>query len=248
MPKEFQVNIKDYALTNSLAEIQLHRILKYSRRRVLSVIHIGGFDGSFDIDLAGKFRRIEIHTIEACPKNFKHLSRRIKANDKIQAYKLAITNYSGSMDFYLYLRESLKDKKLSSQSNSTFPEFLSGKEKERVKKIKIPCRMLDHFCDAAMGHDIQRIDLLRINCEGAEYKIFHPQSDCDFLKKTNIIHIFMHGKSLSFVNKKRMQGRSVINKRFKQEGFELLYGHDLTQADKFPAGHVQQIWIRKEWI
>ena len=34
----------------------------------------------------------------------------------------------------------------------------------------------------------------------------------------------------------------------RQAGFELLYGYDMTQADKFPAGHVQQIWIRKEWI
>jgi len=248
MIKEFQVNIKDYSLTKGMVEIQLKRILQYSRRRILSVIHIGGFDGSFDIELSKKFRRIKIHTIEACPKNYKHLSRRIKNNDKIEAHKLAITNYSGSMDFYLHLRQGLKDKKLSSQSNSMFSEFLSGKEKEHIKKIKIPCRMLDHFCDDIMGHDIKKIDLLRINCEGAEYKIFAKTSDCDFLKKTNIIHIFMHGKSLEFVNKKRLQGRSVINKRFKQAGFDLLYGYDLTEADKFPTGHVQQIWIRKEWI
>ncbi len=245
MPKEFQVNIKDYPLTNAMVEIQLRRILKHSKRRVLSVIHIGGFDGGFDCDLASKFRRIKIHTIEACPKNFKFLSRRIKYNDKINAYRLCITNYTGKIDFYSYLREGLKDKKLSSQSNSIFSEFLSGKEKERIKQIPIPCKKLDDF---TLGYDIDRMDLLRINCEGAEYKIFDKASDCNFLKKTNIIHIFMHGKSLEFMTKKRLQSKAVINKRFKEEGFELLYGYDMTTCNKFPTGHVQQIWIRKEWI
>ena len=61
--KELQVNIQDSPLIKNLSEIQLGRILKLFPTRKLQVVHIGGFDGAFDIELSKQFDNIKIHSI-----------------------------------------------------------------------------------------------------------------------------------------------------------------------------------------
>ena len=243
--KELQVNIQDSVLINSLPEIQLQRIQKEFKSRELSVMHIGGYDGLFDINLSKQFKNIQIHTIEACPKNYKFLKRITKNYTNIIPHNNCISNIDGKINFYLFLRKELKDNKLSSQSNSIYSNFLSGKEKQDIVTVSSKSLTITSFC---AKYKIKRLDLLRINCEGGEFSIFQKSSDMSFLEYTNIIHIFIHGKSINFLNKKRMHAKSFINQMIKKYGFELLYGYDLTKTDKYSVGHVQQIWIRKNYV
>lgn len=241
---EFQVTIQDSLLVKYLPEIQLRRIKDKFPNRKLSVIHVGAYDGLFDIQLSKQFKCIQIYSIEACPKNYKFLKRITKKHPKITTYNNCISNVDGKVNFYLYLREGLKDYKLSSQSNSLYLNFLSGKKEENIRQIQVKSLTMDSFC---RKNKIERIDLLRINCEGGEYSIFRKGSSFDFLDKVNILHIFIHGKSIEFLNKKNMAAKAYINKYIKKYKFKLLYGYDLTASEKYPVGHIQQVWVKEDY-
>ncbi len=242
--KEMQVNIVDSNLVEMLPEIQLKKIEVKFPKRKLTMIHIGGYDGDLDLIYSKTFKKIIIHTIEPCPKNYKYLKNKFDSNPKVIPYHICISDYDMLVPFYLYLRKGNIKNNLSSQSNSLFPSFHSGKDNEESRQINIFSLSLNSFC---LKNKIEKIDLLRINCEGGEFKIFSKQANLSFLDKVNIVHIFIHGKALEFLGVKKNQAKIRINQQLKHYGFELLYGYDLTKTIKYPVGHIQQIWIKNNY-
>ena len=90
-----------------------------------------------------------------------------------------------------------------------------------------------------MQNGIDKIDILMINCEGAEYGIF--DQDGEFWQKLGIVIITLH---TGWGTKEQLrQIRHRIYDRFINSGFEQLGGHEREEIDN--ADHNLEFFFQK---
>jgi FkbM family methyltransferase len=130
-----------------------------------TIVDIGANVGSFAVYAAQSNPSARVYCYEPERENFGSLTRNIGINDfedRISAFRCAVGSECGDRE--LAVTESL--------SNS-FHMAPAGANTQTV-----PCttlrRILDH-------HEFDTLDLLKLNCEGAEYEILEecPRSDLD---------------------------------------------------------------------
>jgi FkbM family methyltransferase len=199
------------------------------------IVDIGAYTGHLALKLCKNLKDYRVYCIEACKKNFKVLSNETKDDDRISSHHIAIASYDGIARFYV--AKSEKTKKGSSQANSLYKKFLESKDWARIKEKEIECMTLDTFCSE---NDIDKIDCLKINCEGCEFDIFDSPTK-KFLEITSVLYVEMHGKcnqfnSNSFCNKKK----EIIN-CLGQYNFEMISGDN----DINSKTHIRQLWVKK---
>lgn len=236
--KESEEKIMGYRQVHLIGEIQLRRIRDTFRKRQLVVLDVGSYDGIYDIRLAETFENIIVHCVEPHAENYELLKENTKPYPAIKSYKCCISNMDGKENFFVYSKEDSLHP--SPQSNGLFEDSLMPNSP--VTK-QVDSLMLSSFCSK---YEIDRIDLLRINCEGGEYKIFAGK--VGFLKRINMVHLSLHGKSPEFLSRKVMNIKRRINFFLKDSGFMIIYGYDLNTLKALPVGHISQIWIRKKFI
>jgi len=130
----------------------------------------------------------ECHLIEPFSRNCKILK-----NKGFNVNRYAIAGYNGEVS--LYYRNDRKGTKSCSIKKSQLEAY-------SLKKEKVPCITLDSFCK-----NIKQIDVLKMNCEGAEYEIF--EAPCEWLKKTTVIFLQLHA------------GQGIIMNKLENAGFVL---------------------------
>jgi len=109
---------------------------------------------------------VKIYAFEPIPMVFEKLNRNI-INENFFAYDLALSDYVGKCKFYHCLgnRGSYEFSRLSSFYNrECYSEIL----KESPAEIDVKVSTIDFFCKL---HDVNHIDLLKIDTEGAELKV-----------------------------------------------------------------------------
>ncbi|MDP2704170.1 MAG: FkbM family methyltransferase [bacterium] len=120
------------------------------------VIDIGAHIGLFSIFAATYAANGRVYAFEPAPENFRMLQRNIRLNkiSNIIPANQAVAEVSGTRDFILY--------KESTAAHS----FVFGETEER-DIIKVQTVGLDEI---VKKNDIQAIDFLKMDCEGAEYE------------------------------------------------------------------------------
>lgn len=160
------------------------------------IIDLGGHIGTFSIFISAILKnKCKIYAFEPDKINFKMLKQNLKINKItcVTAKNIAISDYKGE--------GYLKNEKTN--TDAYFLDYKSKKKNCYVSTLPI----------VAGESKIKRIDLLKIDVEGAEYKIFLHKQSLDFIKK-NVHYIFMEyhniNKRLNFSLIKK-----IIEKDFK---------------------------------
>jgi FkbM family methyltransferase len=197
---------------------------------------VGAYLGGACIPWAQMYPEAQVYGIEACPNNFELLSKKSKDIANFSACHYAVSDTTGTIDFFVSNRP---DSKGSSPSNSLFKNYLEQKSwaRKSLEKISVPSVTLDDFCQ---DHKIDKVDLLAFNCEGGEFKIFDEKSPLHFLDFTRIIVLELHGKSSGFVSEEYTQKKKDICVLLRRKGFELKGGSENFHHKK----HVLHIWCR----
>lgn len=121
---------------------------------------IGANVGLFGYFYKKRFPNASSFLFEPDEKLLLVIEKNMNRFDNYQIINSAISNYDGEVDFFY--------NPFSSQTNSTEIEaLLPFLEEGKIKKSKISCRSLASFCDE---YNIQRIDTLKIDIQGGEYK------------------------------------------------------------------------------
>lgn len=162
-----------------------------------TIVEIGAFEGLGTVGLAQSFPYGRIFALEPNPKAFQTLVQNTQSLKNVKAFNFAINNYSGMVRLWV-----------NDENSSLLPL-------DRCHCISVPCLTLDHWCS---HNNIAKIDFLRLDAGGAEWKIVQNSK---ILNSVYVIAIKTHLKPSC---------RSILSfKTLKQvlegAGFELLCHH-----------------------
>ena len=135
-----------------------------------TIVDIGANMGSFSVYAALSCPNARIYSFEPEQKNFTLLNQNVSINSlegQIQTFQYAVASHAGQRDMLL-----------DESPLNTLVIDEGSKARQSVE-----CTTLRKICDS---HGIETIDLLKLNCEGAEYEILEGCTSEDFRRLSNI--------------------------------------------------------------
>jgi FkbM family methyltransferase len=170
------------------------------------VVDIGGNIGIFAMYAASVCRASRVLVFEPFPQNFSMLIRNVEENrlQNVTCINEAVSGARGRMPF------SVHPTNPGGHSLGTRPEFGTV--------IEVQCCTLGDVFDR---FDLERIDYLKMDCEGAEYDILNA-SAAPLLKRVRRISMEYH--------KHPFRGPSDLETLLRENGFEVRRFHPLLYA------------------
>lgn len=232
----------DSAVSNSVSavakEIETHVEYDFSDLKLKAgdvVLDIGGCVGMIACYLVKQFPGIRVISIEPSTRNYNNLVKNITANgceDNIVAINAAVASTSNDkVQIKTFLKSTSNSQGVLDSKSNTADEFqiMNGLDLKicdlhNNKSITHPTYefieinfantiTLQEICDK---YDINKIKLIKIDCEGAEHDIL--RANPDILKKTEHLRMELHGKkeenqkTLNEVFKNIDKNRVIYNK------------------------------------
>lgn len=163
------------------------------------IVDLGGHIGSFSVFMAKALKKCKIYAFEPNKDNYEMFLRNIKLNKigTVFPRNIAISDYAGKG--YLKTEHMNTDAYYLDQSGKNFNCQVSTLPKElKMRKVK-------------------RIDILKMDIEGGEYKILLHKQSFDYIQKT-VHYIFMEYHDIdayynySLIKKKLERNFRVLNK------------------------------------
>lgn len=207
------------ARTNSTDALVLHEIWKLKCYDAASVgkglvVDIGAHIGGYTIKAAKS--GATVISYEAAPDNYELLKANMRLNQckKAKAYNIAVSSKTGTLTLHT-------DAKLSSIHTVCSDDYFK-------QSVTVPATDLHGIF---VANKLAKIDVLKIDTEGAEYDILLPAKKQDLLKIKTIIleyHDFMgHGHSCK-----------EIKSFLEANGFTVSYTSPSWQRAVFKAGNM----------
>jgi FkbM family methyltransferase len=126
------------------------------------VVDIGANVGNYTLLVKSINRNVIIHAIEPMPNTYKLLNANISGIDGIKTYNLAMGKDREQLTMYDYNDEN-------SEHASMYKEVITElHNSQNVKQFNVEVIPLDEFC---ITHQIDTINLLKIDTEGYEYNV-----------------------------------------------------------------------------
>ena len=155
--------------------------LDYRLDQESNVFDLGGYDGQWTSDIFAKYC-CTIHCFEPVEAYAKNIETRFAKNEKIIVHRFGISNAG---------------KKVKISHNGTGSSIFRGKGKEEIQLVKA--------FDFMIQNNINRIDLMKINIEGAEYDLLDHLIETGFVKNIVNLQIQFH----DFVPNAKERMRSI---------------------------------------
>lgn len=165
--------------TRSLGPFEIARTLIKERTPV--IFDVGANVGQTIIELRSTFPSAEIHCFEPFPESFDRLASAVTIRQPAHAHAIALSDRTGVATFSV---------NASSQTNSLLPTDRSAEASwgsgllSTVTTIEVPTTTIDTFC---REHSLYRIDLLKIDAQGAEYSILQGASEMLGRRAINVL-------------------------------------------------------------
>lgn len=122
------------------------------------VVDVGGHIGSFSVKTASKSGAAKIYTCEPFPPTFDILRSNTEKFDHVEVSRIAISNRSGTDTLYFSEANPAENSLVRKTDNS----------------IDVSLMTLEEFLDSKK---ITNVDLLKLDCEGAEFEILHASEN-----------------------------------------------------------------------
>jgi FkbM family methyltransferase len=165
-----------------------------------TIIDIGANAGYFTLFAADKFPRSQIFSFEPVPVNYIQLQRHRDLNKTrdIKCFPLAVAGQAGEITLSFDAHDSF-----------TTSATMFTQENTQEDSLKVPCVSLQEIMDE---HNIIKCDLLKMDCEGAEYDILYNTST-GYLQRIDQIALEVH------CGKENNQNIDALEAFLNQQGF-----------------------------
>lgn len=177
------------------------------------VLDIGANQGYFS--LYALARGASVYAVEPEPANFSYLCKNTKKHQNMHAQNIAIASSEGEIDLYVPDLGELCGQGMVT-TNADYLGYLKEKFKNSAEAVKVKCRTLEWLVGQV---EEPVIDLLKIDCEGAELDILNSIS-LDSAKKIKRVVMETHpGYSQKELCNRLLQLGFTISSYEKPEGF-----------------------------
>lgn len=142
-----------------------------------TIVEVGGHIGSTTLYFAHRSPKARIVVFEPSPRNFALLSANVERNglaDRVAPVHMAVDGDAGEKAFHIMP---------TTGGNSLFA-YGDGGETITVRSTTL--------AEAFAEHGVERCDLLKLDCEGAEYAILYGASDELLSRIDNIVLEYHH--------------------------------------------------------
>ena len=150
-----------------------------------TILDIGSWHLNQSIEFSSIFPDANIYAFEPVPASFNNCSQKALTRPNISVYNLALSDFTGEGSFYAVDPSQSTVPNVGASSLLPFKEGMNGSFFNEVwvqKEIKTKISTLDAWCRT---NDIEDIDIIWIDAQGAELKVF--QGGDKMLEKTKII-------------------------------------------------------------
>lgn len=144
-----------------------------------TVFDVGANVGEWSLHLLELDRAVCLYAFEPLPLVFNDLQEKLSPYSNVQAVNLALSNNTGRASF-CYYDETYEFSGLS----SFYEREVLKADHQPPKMIEVEQDTLTHFC---LDHNIDKIDFLKIDAEGAEWIIL--QGAAELIEQNKIIAI-----------------------------------------------------------
>lgn len=174
------------------------------------VIDIGANQGFFSLYAAK--RGAKVYALEPCSENLSILRENVAKNgfqDRIRVIDCAVTGDKRQVELFVGV-----DRRgdILSGSVSTFNAERGGADVQQRSVRGIPINDIFSECG------IKQCDLLKFDCEGAEYEIFKHISDHSLSRISRIIGEVHQGRGEEIVARLESAGFEILHKDFEEAG------------------------------
>lgn len=179
------------------------------------IIDIGANIGAFSLYAAANSRNTIIYSFEPMRANFELLSENINANslaERVKPFQLGLAAKAGTHRLYL--------------SGSPFHSLYT--ENEGAEFVDIECATL---ADIFESNGLGTVDMLKLDCEGAEFEILYELPD-EYFARIKEIRMEYHNQTDPEKN------IETLEKRLQEQGFKI----DYFRRD---SNHSGNIWLSR---
>lgn len=170
------------------------------------IVDIGANAGYFNIMLFSKVKDATVYAYEPIPVNYELFKTNISLNsglsNHIHLYNKAVTGKPQD-HVELFMEHSAE--------NSVIASVYSDFDQQNKYSIKVPAISLEEIFKS---NDLNRVDLLKVDCEGSEYPIIY-ETPAALWAKVNRLTIEVHNLD----NDKR--NADYLGKYLQQQGFDV---------------------------
>ena len=207
----------------TMYEIFLHQVYKnIDVKKDDIVVDVGGHYGFFDVYCL-KNNVSHVYTLEPSKKTFNILCKNLKKYDNVTKINMALSDKNGEKEF-IHVGSSAVHSFYESYNTDESNDVNMGiKVRENVKTID--------FNSFIKNYSVDRIDILKLDCEGSEWDILPTISD-DFLKRkvrkiVMEVHDFHEDNDLA---SRKMRSLGLIN-RLKECEFDVDYEKKILNGE-----------------
>lgn len=177
MAKDFR-NYSKKGIALYKSDFNVNWINQYLGRKPSTIIEFGSYDGGDGAFYKESFPSAKVVSIEACRERYSTIKEYNEVLG-IEIYNYAVCDYDGHIDFYPVIDPNVMDNasKYGSSGSINKRTNLYKKRWTHIKEqepVKTPCIRLDTFCNT---HNIENIDFLHVDVEGAEHKVVNGFGD-----------------------------------------------------------------------
>ena len=161
----------------------------YSIKKGDTVIDIGANVGIFSLYAAVKGARV--YCFEPNPEIYEILLKNIQTNSfesEIKPFNMALGDIDGYIELFVPNTNDIYSESLAS-TDKRFIEDITRKTGRDFRKFSVLCRKLETILDDL---EIDQIDFIKLDCEGAEFDIIKCSS-VDAIRKVKNISLEVHG-------------------------------------------------------
>ena len=182
-------------------------------RDVHYVLDLGANIGLTAVYLAGRFPKARIVCVEPDAENFKVLLANIESLPNVEAIRAAIWSEPGTLQI---VREDRQGQALGNWGTQTHPLETTGESRNAETVEAVTIRQL------AERFGLPRIDLLKVDIEGAELELFSRNAS-DWLPMTGAIVVETHNRFRPGSDEAVRQCMQNLDYTLSRQGDNLVY-------------------------
>jgi FkbM family methyltransferase len=129
-----------------------------------TIFDVGAHSGDITRRFLDDFPKSVVYSFEADPRNFSRLKSAFNGDERVRAVHAAVSSHPGAAAFHLGANDYTSS--LFPREDETRRYYHS--QYTMVDTVTVPMITLDNFC---RDHEIEQIDVLKIDTQGAELDI-----------------------------------------------------------------------------